>query len=98
MPISKRFSSASKEKIRNSVPEKKGIYELKSFGKLVYIGKAKNLRTRLLSHYRDRKPNKFRYKKAGWLSSRKKMEDKHLTQYEEKHGELPPWNTDDTRD
>jgi GIY-YIG catalytic domain. len=79
------------------VPESGGVYELKSFGNLVYIGMAKNLRRRLLEHYRDKNPNGFRYKKAGFFGSPKKMEDKHLTQYGSTDGELPPWNTDDTR-
>ena len=97
MPISKRFSSASREKIKQDVPENGGIYELKSFGDLVYIGKAQNLRTRLLEHYRKRNPNKFRYKKAGFLQSPKSLEDKHLTQYGNSDDELPPWNEKDTR-
>ena len=50
-----------------------------------------------MEHYRKRNPNKFRYKTSGFLQSRKRMEDKHLTQYGDSDDELPPWNTDDTR-
>lgn len=97
MPISKKWSTASKSHIQNNAPESKGIYELKCFGELVYVGRAKNIRRRLLEHLNNRDPNYYRFKKAGFLSSYKRMEDDHLTQYEEKHGSLPPWNANDTR-
>jgi len=97
MPIDGRFTNASVEKIKNRVPEKGGVYELKSFGDHVYIGKADNLQRRLLEHYRKKNPNGFRYKKAGFLQSPKKLEDKHLRKYIDRHGELPRWNSNDTR-
>ncbi len=97
MPIGKKYSTASEEKIKKDVPESGGVYELGSFGDTVYIGKANNLRRRLLEHYREKNPNKFRYKKTGFFSSPKRMEDKHLTRYGDTDDELPPWNSDDTR-
>lgn len=98
MPIGKKWSKATASHIKKNVPEKGGVYELRSFGELVYIGKASNLRNRLLLHNRDRSPNYYRYTVArGWFTSPKDYEDKHLTQYERKHGKLPRWNKNDTR-
>lgn len=92
MPISKRWSKATQENL-DKVPEKGGVYELYSFGELVYIGKAdRNLRSRLGDHLRERKPNKFRYKTAGWLTSASSMEKKHITKYGRSEDDLPPWN------
>jgi predicted GIY-YIG superfamily endonuclease len=98
MPIDGRFATAKVERIKDLAPEKGGVYELKSFGELVYIGKADNLQRRILEHNREKDPNGFRYDTAGIFKSPKKLEDKHLSRYEEKNGKLPPWNTADTRD
>lgn len=99
MPIqNKRWSNATKDHITDTVPEKSGVYELRSFGNLVYIGKADNLRRRLLEHLNSKDPNKFRYETVtGFFSSAKSREDELLSRYEEKHGKLPPWNSNDTR-
>ena len=37
-----------------SAPEKTGVYILKNSSKVIYIGKAKNIRERLLQHYRQK--------------------------------------------
>jgi hypothetical protein len=99
MPIqNKRWSTATKDHVRDIVPERPGVYELKCFGKLVYIGKADNLRRRMLEHLNTKNPNKFRYETVtGWFSSPKGREDELLDRYEEKQGKLPPWNKNDTR-
>jgi len=97
MPVSKKWSQATRAHIKRNVPEKKGIYELKCFGELKYIGKAKNLQRRLLEHNSDRDPNYYRFKKAGWLTSHSRLEDKHFTQYGSTDEEIPPWNKNDTR-
>lgn len=97
MPINGRFAKATGENIKEQVPEKSGVYELKSFGNFVYIGKANNLQRRILEHNRKKDPNGFRYETAGLFKSAKSLEDKHLDRYEEKNGKLPPWNTADTR-
>lgn len=97
MPISGRFTKATEQKIKNEVPTKSGVYELKSFGNHVYTGKASNLRRRLLEHYRKKDPNGFRYETVGFFGSAKRLEDEHLTKYEKRHGKLPPWNSNDTR-
>lgn len=92
MPISKPWSKMTKENIREKAPSKSGIYELKCFGSHVYTGKSKNIRKRLLEHLNEKDPNYFRFKKAGWLGSSGKMEEKHLRKYKKKHGKLPAWN------
>jgi len=97
MPIAKNWSRANSTHIKNNAPTKSGVYELKSFGKLKYIGHASNIQRRLLEHLSERDPNYYRFEAAGFFSSSKKMEDKHLTRYERKNGSLPPWNDNDTR-
>lgn len=98
MPIKKKWSRATKEQVVNSVPEKGGVYELKAFGELVYIGKAdSNLRSRLLDHVRQRSPNGFRFETAGFFSSPSRMERKHLTAYGSTDTELPSWNNRNPR-
>lgn len=97
MPIDKKWSKATTSHIRENAPTSKGIYELKSFGNLVYIGMGENIQRRLLQHLSERDPNYYRFKKAGFFTSEKSLEDKHLTAYEDKHGRLPSWNDNDTR-
>lgn len=97
MPISKNWSRAKAQHITTNVPEKKGVYELKAFGELVYIGRAQNLRDRLLTHLNERSPNYYRYKKAGLFQSPSRLEQQHLTAYGHTDAEMPPWNNRDPR-
>lgn len=92
MPISKKWSKAKENSVRRNVPERGGVYELKAFGKLVYIGRASNLRSRLLTHLRKRNPNYYRYETAGFFSSPSSLESKHLEAYGSTKSEMPPWN------
>jgi hypothetical protein len=99
MPIAKNWSKMNRSKIKQAVPADGGAYELTSFGKqrALYIGQTDNLQRRLIEHLEEKNPNRFRYKKAGFLQSPKSMEKEMLNNYEEKYGELPPWNTQDPR-
>lgn len=98
MPIAKNWSTATVSHIKTNTPTKGSVYELKSFGELVYIGQAGNLQRRLLEHLNDREPNYYWYKRAhGLFTTPEKLETKHLNQYEAKHGRLPRWNQRDTR-
>lgn len=88
-----------RSKIKQSASTKRGVYELTSFGKqrALYIGSTNNLQRRLLEHLDDKKPNRFRIKEAGLLQSPESMEQSVFDDYENKHGETPPWNTQDPR-
>lgn len=92
MPISKRWSKMHASNVQDKVPVKAGVYELKNFGKLVYIGKASNLQERMAEHNRERDPNYFRFKTAGFLGSHHRMERRHIQKYENQNGKLPSWN------
>lgn len=96
MPIPKRWSTATRSKIEADVPPSPGVYELRCFGQLCYIGHSSNLQRRLLTHLSQRDPNKFRVETCPHGRS-KRLEDEHLSRYEDRHGELPPWNRADTR-
>lgn len=102
MPIAKRWSPSEEEHIKQNVPDTSGIYELWSFGELVYIGTSENLRQRLHTHEKEKDPNQYRFKEVsrGWFGFGKghiKAENDHLTRFEEKHDRLPKWNKADTR-
>lgn len=97
MPISKNWSRASDAHVKSNVPLKGGVYELKSFGDLVYIGKASNLQRRLLEHLGERTPNYYRYDTAGFLTSPGSMEKQHLSAYGSTKAETPRWNNRDPR-
>lgn len=99
MPISKKWSTMKRSKIKRSAPTSGGLYELTSFGqqRALYIGKTDDLQRRLLEHLDDKRPNRFRFKKAGILQSPGSMEKKAFERYENKYGETPSWNTQDPR-
>lgn len=97
MPISKKWSRASSRHVKSNVPTRGGVYELKAFGELVYIGKANDLQRRLLEHLNERNPNYYRYKKAGFLTRPSSMEKEHLTKYGNGKSQIPPWNERDPR-
>lgn len=92
MPIAKKWSRATPGNIESHAPMSSGVYELKAFGKLVYVGRASNLQHRLLEHLNQRNPNYYRYETAGLFQRPSSMEAEHLEVYESKHGKLPPWN------
>ncbi|MFY4814483.1 hypothetical protein ACOJIV_17555 [Haloarcula sp. AONF1] len=92
MPISKKPSKATEANIKQNVPNKKGVYELISFGEVKYVGSSSDLQERLLTHHRERKPNKYRYKTVGFLKSKAKVEREHYDRHVEKHGQPPEWN------
>ena len=98
MPIRKNWSRATKKHISRNAPEKGGVYELRAFGDLVYVGKAdRNLKGRLLDHVRERSPNYYRYQTAGFLQNPNKMERQHLTRYGSTKQVMPSWNNRDPR-
>ena len=97
MPINKKWSRASPRHVKSNAPTKGGVYELKAFGNLVYIGKASNLRRRLLEHLNERNPNYFRFKKAGFLKRPSSMEKEHFSGYGTTEEKIPPWNERDPR-
>lgn len=99
MPIAKKWSKMKRRKIKTEVPAKGGVYELTSFGqkRALYIGSSGNIRRRLMEHLDDKKPNRFRYKTASFLQRPESMEKKVFDRYEDKHGQTPPWNTQDPR-
>lgn len=99
MPISKKWSKMTRVSIKQKAPSSPGVYELTSFGERrpLYIGRTQNLQQRLLRHLSESRPNKFRFEKAGWLTSPKALERKHFEQYVNKYGAIPPWNTQDPR-
>lgn len=95
MPIAKNWASATPSYIKENVPTRKGIYELQSGGHLVYIGKAENLRRRMLDHVAEKNPDKCRFKIAEIYPTPRRMESDELDTFEEKHGRLPSWNRDE---
>lgn len=92
MPINGQWRRASADHVRLNVPNAPGVYELRSFGRLVYLGYAENLRAALLHHLGSRSATGYRYERPGLLSSAERLYAAHRDAYERRHGRLPPWN------
>lgn len=92
MPIHSPWRPASGDHVRLNVPNEAGVYELKSFGNLVYVGKADDLKAALLDHLDERSPNYYRVETPELLESVDDLYDRHLHRYEREHAELPTWN------
>lgn len=97
MPISKKWSRATSRHVRENALPKSGVYELKAFGELVYVGHAKDLQERLLDHLRARNPKYYRYDTAGLFQRPSRMEQNHIEAYGRKGDEIPPSNKRDPR-
>jgi len=92
MPIHSPWRSANADHVSLNVPHEAGVYELKSFGNLVYIGQADDLKDALLDHLDTRSPNYYRFETPELLESPDDLYDRHLHRYEREHGGLPAWN------
>ncbi|MEF8756978.1 MAG: hypothetical protein V5A33_01965 [Halobacteriales archaeon] len=105
MPIHSSWRPASAEHVRLNVPHDAGVFELKSFGNLVYIGKTDDLKAALLAILDERSPNYYRIETPELLASVDDLHEQHLHRYEREHGGYPAWNqseavdsTEDTTD
>lgn len=92
MPLRARWRNATLEDVKERVPERAGVYELRCFGELVYIGSSKNLRRRLTRHVRDRCPNRYRYRTVWFWQNHVNRERAHYDAYVDAHGAPPAWN------
>lgn len=79
-----------------NVPKLPGVYELKCFGELVYIGHSSDLLRRLLRHLSDWSPNGYRFQVCHSFRSSEYLENHHLNRYVDRYGKLPTWNKSDT--
>lgn len=92
MPLGTPWRTARRSDIEADVPARPGVYELKAFGELVYIGRADDLRTAIAEHVASKRPNGYRYDTATLLVTPRTLQRYHLERYEDRHGERPPWN------
>lgn len=96
----------SPRKIRTSVPDAAGVYWLRDFDGVSYIGESGNLRRRIAEHT-EKEPIRFQYNTVTdycnrytrldipWKSPKEmahKIEQLELILYREAHGSLPPLN------
>ncbi|MFW5938651.1 MAG: DUF7508 domain-containing protein [Halanaeroarchaeum sp.] len=98
MPIHSPWRPASTDHVRLNVPHEPGVYELKSFGNLVYIGKADDLQEAVLDHLDDRSPNYYRVETPELLESADDLYERHLHRYEREHEGAPTWNESEHED
>lgn len=98
MPIHSSWRPASAEHVRLNVPHEAGVFEVKSFGNLVYIGKADDLKAALLALLEERSPNYYRIETPELLASVADLHERHLHRYEREHGGLPAWNESEAVD
>ncbi|MFT4890262.1 MAG: hypothetical protein ACI9YT_001176 [Halobacteriales archaeon] len=98
MPIHSSWRPASAEHVRLNVPQEAGVFELKSFGNLVYIGKADDLKAALLELLDERSPNYYRIETPELLASVDDLHERHLHRYQREHGGFPAWNESEADD
>ncbi len=98
MPIHKEWRPASEDHVSLNVPSESGIYELKSFGTLVYVGRAEDLSAALSDTLEQRTPNYYRYRTLDLLEDLDEVYRAHLDRYEAEHGQLPAWNRSENAD
>lgn len=90
MPIRKRWSDATEERIRANAPRRTGVYELRVDDEVVEIGRARNLRGTLLKRLAD-EPTQYRFQVVPFLASTERCHRNHVDRYLEQEGELPAW-------
>jgi hypothetical protein len=92
MPIHKEWHPATEDHVSLNVPGEAGVYELKSFGTLVYVGRAEDLSAAMLDTLDERTPNYYRYRTLDLMEDLETVYRQHLDRYEDEHGQLPAWN------
>jgi hypothetical protein len=92
MPIHATWRRATDDDVRLNAPSAAGVYELKSFGTLIYVGKADDLKADLQRVLDDRDPNYYRWQEPELFASVDDLYDQHCAKYEAEHGQLPAWN------
>jgi len=98
MSIHKEWRPASKDHVSLNVPSEPGIYELKSFGTLVYVGRADDLAAALSETLDRRTPNYYRYRTLDLMEDLDEVHEEHLSHYEAEHGQPPAWNRSENED
>jgi len=92
MPIHKEWHPATEDHVSLNAPSEAGVYELKSFGTLVYVGRAEDLSAAILSMLAERTPNYYRYRTLDLMEDLDEVYHEHRDRYEAEHGQLPAWN------
>ena len=75
----------------NKLPDESGVYFLFQNNILVYIGKAKNLRTRVSEHIQTKTFDEVEYEVTHWSRSRE-LEENLLEDYFYQHNQYPHYN------
>jgi excinuclease UvrABC nuclease subunit len=74
------------------IPEESGVYFLYQDGNiLVYIGKAKSIRSRILAHDKDKTFSLISYELTHYSRARTR-ESELIDLYKREHGQLPYYN------
>lgn len=92
MPIQKRWSKASVDRVEERAPVGKGVYELKSFGELVFVGYSRFLRRDLARAVERQTPNYFRFQTVEFPAEARRVARRHYDRFVETEGEPPRWN------
>lgn len=94
MPIQKRWTKATVENVESRAPEGKGVYELKSFGELVFVGYSRFLRRDLAEVVSRQTPNYFRFQRIEYPEEARRVAARHFDRFVETNGTRPRWNTE----
>lgn len=93
MPIRKRWSDLTPDRVGRSVPARTGVYELRSDDELVFIGRARNLQRELLEHAAEEEADGYRYELVDFLGNPEKRHRKHVDNFVRRHDRFPAWMT-----
>jgi len=94
MPIQKRWSKATVDRVEERAPVGKGVYELKSFGELVFVGHSRFLRRDLARVVERQTPNYFRVQSVEFPTEARRAARRHYDRFVETEGRRPRWNTE----
>jgi excinuclease UvrABC nuclease subunit len=76
----------------SQLPDESGVYFLYQRGNiLVYIGKAKSLKKRIVQHDTEKEFSRIGYELVHYSRARK-LEKELITLYHKEHGQLPYYN------
>ena len=92
MPIQKRWSKATVDRVEQRAPVGKGVYELKSFGELVFVGYSRFLRRDLAGVVERQTPNYFRVQPVEFPAEARRVARRHYDRFVETEGRRPRWN------
>ena len=96
MPLEKKWSTYTKNNVRETEKNTLGVYELGNDDDILYIGEGQ-VQNRLLDHFSDGSDptpgcSNYRVEYSGVKETAVSRQNAELRKYEKQHGRLPKYN------